>query len=159
MSVLFYGILTFFIALLIHLAVWRICLPKKNRALILANIFFWTLVSGAIILKGISGYLDYIVLYCCLAAAYIVSYPAMEADSPSLAIVRDIAGAGRSGLDKNELYRTMSDEILVVARVEDLLADDLIRIDSGKYVLTSKGRLLAGIFVRFRKLLNAPKGG
>lgn len=159
MSVLFYGILTFFIALLIHLMVWRICLPKKNRALILANIFFWTLVLGAIVLKGIPGYLDYIVLYCCLAAAYIVSYPAMEADSPSLEIVRDIAGAGGSGLDKSELYRIMSDEILVVARIEDLLADDLIRIDSGKYVLTSKGRFLAGIFVRFRKLLNAAKGG
>lgn len=159
MSVLFYGILTFFTALLIHLMVWRICLPKKNRALILANIFFWTLVLGAMILRGIPGYLDYVVLYFCLAAAYIVSYPAMEADSPSLVIVRDIARTGRSGLDKSELYRTMSDEILVVARIEDLLADDLIRMDSGKYLLTAKGRFLAGIFVRFRRLLNAPKGG
>lgn len=159
MSLLFYGILTFFVALLIHLMVWRICLPKKNRALILANVFFWTLVLGLVAVRGIPGYLDYIVLYCCLAAAYIVSYPAMEADSPSLMIVRDIAGAGKSGLNKSELYKTMTDEILVVARIKDLLADDLIRVDSGKYVLTSKGRFLAGIFVRFRKLLNAPKGG
>ncbi|OGX29900.1 MAG: hypothetical protein A3F87_03490 [Omnitrophica WOR_2 bacterium RIFCSPLOWO2_12_FULL_51_24] len=159
MSVLFYGILTFFSALLIHLMVWRICLPKKNRALILANIFFWTLVLGAVVLRAIPDYLDYIVLYCCLAAAYIVSYPAMEADSPSLVIVRDIARAGRSGLDKSELYKTMSDEILVVARIDDLLADDLIRMDSGKYLLTAKGRFLSGVFVRFRRLLNAPKGG
>ena len=159
MSVLFYGILTFCLAMLIHLAAWRLCLPKKNRAFVLANVFFWTLVLGAMILRGIPGYLDYIVLYCCLAAAYIVSYPAIEADSPSLVIVRGIAGAGRSGLDKSEIYKAMSDEILVVARIEDLLADDLIRMDSGKYLLTAKGRFLAGIFVRFRRLLNVPKGG
>ena len=70
-----------------------------------------------------------------------------------------IAGAGRSGLDKSELYRTMTDEILVVARIEDLLADDLIRMDSGKYLLTAKGRFLAGAFIWFRRLLNVPKGG
>jgi len=159
MSVLFYGILTFCLAMLVHLAIWRLCLPQKNRALVLVNVFFWTLVLGAVVLKGISGYVDYIVLYCCLAAAYIVSYPAIEADSPSLVIVRGIAGAGKSGLDKNELYKAMTDEILVVAGIEDLIANDLIRMDSGKYLLTQKGRFLAGIFVRFRQLLNVPKGG
>ena len=159
MNALFYGILTFFVAMLVHLAIWRIRLPGKNRAFVLVNVFFWTLVLGVMILKDISSYPYYIVLYCCLAAAYIVSYPAMEADSPSLGIVRNIAKAGRSGLEKSELYRAMTDEILVVARVEDLLNDGLIRMDSGKYILTSKGRFLAGVFIWFRRLLNAPKGG
>lgn len=159
MNVLFYGTLTFFIGLLIHLTIWRICLPKRNRAFILVNVFFWTLVLGIIMLKGVPGYLDYIVLYCSLAAAYIVSYPAIEADSPSLAIVRNVAKAGGSGLDKSELRRAITDEILVVARIEDLLNDGLIRMDSGKYILTSKGRFLAGVFIWFRRLLNAPKGG
>ncbi|MDD5072242.1 MAG: hypothetical protein PHX64_00310 [Candidatus Omnitrophica bacterium] len=159
MNALFYGLLTFFAALLVHLAVWRTRLPGKNRAFILANIFFWTLVLGAVSLKGVSSHIDYIVLYCCLAAAYVVSYPAMEADSPSLVIVRKIAGAGKSGLEKSELYRTMTDETLVAAGVEDLLNNNLIRIDSGKYILTSKGRFLAEVFVWFRRLLNAPKGG
>ncbi len=159
MNALFYGILTFFAAMLVHLAIWRIRLPGKNRALVLVNVFFWTLVLGVITLRGVSSYPDYIVLYCCLAAAYIVSYPAMEADSPSLAIVRNIAKSGKSGLDKNELRKVMTDDTLVVARIGDLLSDDLVRIDSGKYILTSKGRLLAGVFMRFRGLLNAPKGG
>lgn len=159
MSVLFYGILTFCLAMLVHLAVWRLCLPKKNRAFALVNVFLWTLVLGVIILRDIPGCLDYAVLYCSLAAAYIVSYPAVEIDSPSLVIVRDIAGAGKSGLDKSELYRTMSDEMLVADRVKDLLDADLVRMDSGKYLLTPKGRFLAGIFIRFRRLLNLPKGG
>lgn len=159
MSVLLYGILTFCLALLVHLAVWRFCLPKKDRAFVLVNVFLWTLVLGTIILRDIPGYLDYVVLYCSLAAAYIVSYPAIEIESPSLIIARDIAGAGRSGLDKSELYRTMSDKILVSDRVEDLLNADLVRMDSGKYLMTPKGHFLAGIFIRFRRLLNLPKGG
>ncbi len=159
MNAISHALLTFFIAMLVHLAIWRIRLPKKNRVFVLVNVFFWTLVLGVILLEGISSYTDYIVLYCCLAAAYIVSYPAMEADSPSLEIVRNIAKAGASGLEKRELYSTMTDEKLVVARVEDLLNDGLARLDSGKYMLTPKGRFLAGVFVWFRGLLNAPKGG
>ena len=159
MNALLGGILTFFIALMVHLAIWRVRLPGKNRAFVLVNVFFWTLVLAVIILRNISNYPDYIVLYCCLAAAYIVSYPALEADSPSLTIVRNIAKSGKSGLDKNELYKAMTDETLVVARISDLLNDGLVRMDSGKYILTSKGRFLADIFVRFRGILNAPKGG
>ncbi len=159
MSALFYGVITFFAAFSVHLILWRIWLPRRNRAAVLANIFFWTLVIGIIVLKDFRGCLDYIVLYCSLAAAYIVSYPAMEADSPSLAIVYDIAKAGKSGLDKNGIYKIMTDDTLVVARVTDLLNDSLIRLDSGRYVLTLKGRILAAVFAWFRRLLNAPKGG
>lgn len=159
MSALFYGIITFFAALLVHSIIWRIWLPRRNRAAILANIFFWALVIGIVVLKDFQGRLDYIVLYCSLAAAYIVSYPAMEAGSPSLTIVSNIAKAGKSGLDKNEIYNAMTDETLVIARITDLLNDGLIRASSDKYILTLKGRLLADVFAWFRKLLNAPKGG
>lgn len=159
MNILFYGTLTFFAALAVHLIVWRVRFPRRNRIFILVNIFFWTLVAGIIMLRNFSGYADYIVLYGSLAAAYIVSYPAMEADSPSLAIVSNIAKAGRSGLDKSELYKVMTDETQVVARIDDLLDDGLVRADSDRYTLTSKGLFLANVFGRFRNLLKAPRGG
>lgn len=159
MKVLFYASLTFLTALLLHLVIWKICLPKRNRPVVLVNIFFWVLVLGTIILKNYSGCLDYIVLYCSLAAAYIVSYPAIEADSPSLAITYNIAKVSKAGLANLELYEIMTDETLVVARVNDLLNDGLIHIKSERYFLAPQGLFLAGLFVWFRKLLNLPKGG
>lgn len=159
MKVIFYASITFFTALFLHLIIWKICLPKKNRPVILVNIFFGVLVLGIVILRNFSQCLDYIVLYCSLAFAYIVSYPAMEADSPSLAITYNIAKASKDGLAKAELYKIMTDEILVVTRINDLLSDGLICLESKRYFLTSKGLFLARVFVGFRELLNLPKGG
>ena len=159
MKVLFYASLTFLIALFLHLVIWKICLPKKNRPVVLVNIFFWVLVLGIVILKNFFQYLDYIVLYCSLAAAYIVTYPAIEAGSPSLAITYNIAKAAKVGLAKFELYEIMTDETLVAARVNDLLNDGLIYIKSESYFLTFKGFFLAGLFIGFRKLLHLPQGG
>lgn len=159
MKVLFYASLTFLIALFVHLLIWKLAMPKKNRPVVLVNIFFWVLVLAVLTMKDFSQCLDYIVLYCSLAVAYVLSYPAMEADSPSLAIINIIAKASKAGLAKAELYKIMTDETLVVARINDLLGDGLIFIESKQYFLTSKGLFLARVFGGFRKLLNLPKGG
>ena len=159
MKVLYYASLTFFSALFVHLVIWKICLPKKNRPVVLVSIFFWVLVLGITMLMNFSQRIDYIVLYCSLAVAYILSYPAMEASSPSLAITYNIAKASKAGLAKAELYKILTDETLVVARINDLVSDGLIYVESQRYFLTSKGLFLARLFVGFRKLLNLPKGG
>ena len=159
MKTLLYAFLTFFIALSVHFVIWKVCLPKKNRPVVLVNIFFGVLLIGVAILGNYLQYMDYIILYCSLAFAYILSYPAMEADSPSLAITYNIAKAAKAGLAKLELYKIMTDQTLVVARINDLLSDGLICIKSERYFLTSKGLFLARLFVGFRKLLNLPKGG
>ena len=159
MKVLFYASLTFLIALFAHLVIWKFWMPKKNRPVVLVIIFFWVLVLSIVMLKNFSQCIDYIVLYCSLTFAYILSYPAMEADSPSLAILNNIAKASKDGLAKVELYKVMTDEVVVVARINDLLNDGLVYVESNKYFLTSQGLFLASVFVGFRKLLNLPKGG
>ena len=93
------------------------------------------------------------------AFSYIITYSALEADSPSLVIIKTIANAGREGLSKDKLRAILNDDILVRPRLADLLTDGMATIDDGKYRLTSKGYLSARIFITYRKLLNLPVGG
>lgn len=88
-----------------------------------------------------------------------ITYSAIEADSPSLVMIRAVAKAGSGGLNKKEFEKTMNDDLLVIPRVRDLLNDKMAYIDGEKYRLTPKGFLFARLFVLSRKILNAPKGG
>ena len=94
-----------------------------------------------------------------LALAYIISYSGVEADSPSLVMTLTIANAGPEGLDKKEFDKIMTNDILVKPRIRDLLLDKMAYKEGDKYKITPKGILFARIFIIYRKLLNAQKGG
>ena len=104
-------------------------------------------------------YLHICLFFVSLLFAYMITYTALEADSPSLVIVTTIGSAGRGGLDKKRFEQLMSDDKLVVPRIEDLFLDKMAYMDGEKYRLTPKGVLMARIFVYYRKLIDAPKGG
>lgn len=165
MSILFYGFSLFFIGFLIHLFVWRIHLPK-NHTLSLLYIFFAVFVTGIFIFKrnpnitfmGISvpqtgcEFLQLIFLCISLISFYIVNYPAIEVDSPSLVMIISIARAGK-GLDKNLFEEGMDNKILVIPRINDLLIGKFIYLEGGKYRLSKGGFFVARIFILFRNLL------
>lgn len=173
MSVLFYGVMTFSLAFLIHFIVWKVHLPKKNQTVALLKIFFGVFIASIFIFKKapnviffritalqtFSDYLQLFLLYGSLTLAYIASYSAVEVDSPSLTMILNIVKAAPEGFDKERLYGMMTDDILVEPRIRDLANDRMTYKDKGKYKLTSKGIFLVNIFIFFRKLLNAPKGG
>jgi len=164
MKLLYYGLALSFFAFLSHLIVWKVRVPERQvRALL--KIFIYSLLAGLFMLRLTDSTLiaaDY--LYISLfvlsaAAAYIITYPALEADSPSLAIVSRIAAAGPRGLSDDEIYHEMGNDILVTPRIRDLLDEKLVRIRDGKYRLTRSGSLFVGIFIFYRGLLNLNKGG
>ena len=97
--------------------------------------------------------------YLSLLLAYMITYTALEADSPSLVMVMAISSAAPDGLDKTRFDQMMSDDTLIVPRIKDLVLDKMAYVDGEKYHLTPKGILMAQIFVFYRKLLAAPKGG
>ena len=88
-----------------------------------------------------------------------ITYSAIEADSPSLVMVLSIAKTGKKGLEKKDFLSQMTDDIFVVPRIKDLSKDKMVYFDKGKYILTKKGRFFVMIFLFYRNLLNAPKGG
>lgn len=88
-----------------------------------------------------------------------ITYSALEADSPSLVIVTTIANAGPNGLDKKYFDELMNDDILVKPRIRDLLLNKMAEMEGDKYVLTPKGVLFARIFIVYRKIMNVSRKG
>ncbi|MEW6618875.1 MAG: hypothetical protein AB1422_05950 [bacterium] len=98
-------------------------------------------------------------MYISLAFAYIVTYPAIEADSPSLVMIMSIAETEPKGLDKGLFEQKMNDEILVIPRIKDLINSGLAYKDKTRYRLTPKGILISKIFIKYRRLLRRDKKG
>jgi hypothetical protein len=92
--------------------------------------------------------------------AYMITYSALEADSPSLVMIMSIANAGPKGLPQEKFKQLMTDEMLIVPRIRDLLRDKMVYVEGKKYKLTTKGLVSAWIFIVYRHILNiSQKGG
>ena len=173
MAVLVYGSLLFGLAFVLHVVCWRIRLPKRQIKVLLL-IFFGFLCVGSFILQryalkisifglhppsDVSEYFQFAIYFISLTLAYMITYSAIEADSPSLLIVMKISDAGKSGLSKEVLGRDMDDKVLIEPRIKDLLIDKMAEMREEKYLLTKKGLLMARLFKFYRDLMRANKGG
>ena len=173
MLVLLYSLLLFSIAFIFHIVLWKVRLPKRQTKVLL-QIFFGTLIIGILFLSSISSftsavddftpqktseYIHVCLLFVSLTLSYMITYSALEADSPTLVIVMTIEKEGQEGLDKKEFDRILNDDLLIKPRIKDIITDKMAYLDGEKYKLTPKGVLFARIFILYRRLLNAPKGG
>lgn len=163
MKTLFLGTTIFCAAFFLHLLIWKISMPKRQRKMLL-EIFLGTLIVSFVILRGIVQltileYVHIALFFIALTTAYIITYSAIEVDSPSLVMVMHIAQAGPAGLDKEKFGQLMNDDVLIKPRLEDLLTDKMIYLDSGRYKLTKTGFLFVRPFILYRKLLRLEKGG
>jgi len=173
MKTFLWSLVAFCTPFFVHLVIWRISLPRRQtRAL--QYLFFgalfimlpaiWEVLCVVPSLRylvpvRVAEYLHIFVFSTSLILAYIITYSAIEADSPSLLIVREVADAGRDGLKEEKLKAELNNDFLIEPRLRDLIVDKMVYVHGDKYRLTSKGFLIAKIFVLSRKLLNAPKGG
>ncbi len=174
MKVLLWGLAFFILSLILNLFIWRVRLPKRQTNALL-KIFYGVFVLGIILFEvskafndntsyqflpnGIPEYLHLFLLFTSLSLAYIITYSAVEVDSPSLVMVLAVNKAGRNGLSKTEFAELLTNERLVIPRINDLVRDKLIFLNRDKYKLTSNGRLFISIFILYRKIMNAQKGG
>ncbi len=162
MHVLSSGLIFFSIAFILHFIIWKIRVPRRQTNALLA-IFFSVCILG-IFLFAKSGFFEslYIfVLFSSLTLAYVITYSAIEVDSPSLSLVMAFVKSGRSGLNREDISKFMTDEKLVICRINDLLRDKLIYKDpqTANFKLTTSGRNFVTIFVLYRRLLGAQRGG
>lgn len=170
MRVLLGGLALAGLAFVIHLIVWRIRVPKRQTKTLL-QIFFAVLILGLLVLQNtpsalgfspldsFAEYLHISLFFISITLAYMITYSALEADSPSLVMIMTIARAGSDGLSKEAFEHSMNDDLLVKPRIRDLILDQMAYLEGDKYRVTVKGALFARIFIFYRKLLNAPKGG
>lgn len=173
MKVLIWGLALVVFAFVLHFVVWRVHLPRRQTKVLLC-IFFGTLIgssvcsvlitgfvpgAGAWVPGSVSDWLRIALLHVAITLAYMITYSAIEADSPSLVMVMAIAHAGPDGMDVKEFEATLNDDLLIKPRIMDLITDKMAYKDNDRYRLTKKGALFANIFIYYRMLLKAPKGG
>jgi len=172
MSILICGLGLFAVAFLLHILIWRLKRPA-NSVKTLITLFSSVLVSGIIgllflgrvypqslILPQDSFASIYIaVFFYVLFLVYLLSFPAIEADSPSLVIMMNIHRAGKAGLAASEIKAALKDDLMIGPRLKDLLGAGLIDADGSHYKINKKGVLFLLPFVAYRNFLGLGKGG
>jgi hypothetical protein len=100
---------TLLVAWLLHLALWRVRLPKAQlKALLMIFLLVWVAAvfalwaSGAA-LFGVVGFLYFCLIYWSAALCYVITYSAMEGDSPTLSLTRHLHGKGAEGISHEEI--------------------------------------------------------
>ncbi|TAN60540.1 hypothetical protein EPN18_08325 [bacterium] len=103
-------------------------------------------------------FLSVYLLHYSISLAYILSYPAIEAVSPTLAISLLVGKAGADGLEYDDILLTFGDDFLLKPRIQDLLDAGLAE-KTGNYIsITNRGKRLAWCFIQIRRLLGLPAG-
>jgi len=168
-----FGLLLFLFAFALHWAWWRWRRPQATAtSLIVLLVITVVATSGALmtIANTIPGAAPFfpaeigewcqtIVLALAISASYVMTYPAVEVDSPTLVMIRLIANGGAEGIETSSLYQSLSDDFLVMARVKDLCNEGMVFQEGNRFVLTGRGKRLALVFFAWRKLLGLGWGG
>lgn len=97
------------------------------------------------------------VLYFVFAGVYVQTYPAVQATAPSLEIVH-IVGRSKTGLTLAEVLEASESARRINERVEDLFQEGFINSEGDTISLTTKGKLLALTFVKYREILGLEEG-
>lgn len=164
--------ITVMTAFMLHLVLWKIRVPKRQTRAILL-IFFGLLTLVVSLLKVFAGqssllsdyplqpagYLHIVLFVTACSLAYMITYSAIEVDSPSLVMALAITRAGDAGLPEADFCDMMNNALLVEPRIRDMLRDGLVTKDGDIYRLTSKGKRMARLFALHRRLLGAGMGG
>ena len=168
MKTLLWGNLLFAAGLALHFIWWKISLPKRQAKTLGLLLLFVSLFGFAALaalpilpLRPENGpeFLNLALYLAAFSLAYLITYSAVEVDSPSLVLISRIAAAGEQGLSQEELLAALGDNLLVRPRIADLLADKMALLEGGRYKLAPKGVVLAVFFRLSRRILKAGKGG
>ena len=155
-------------AFCLHLALWRISAPRRQiRALL--RLFFGMLAAALVLgwLTRLPAFrwspaeaVHLALFYAGLTLSYIITYTAVQVDSPSLVIVSRIAAGGEAGLGRDELFAQLTDDLLVRPRLEDLVRDEVVTLDGGVYRVCRRGSGFLALIVGWRRLMGLPiRGG
>lgn len=172
--ILILGVSIFVVCLGLHVLIWWRRHPKSH-IIALALIFIvvptvvgiiglglnWLelLPKGAgIIPISISDWPLVFLLHYALAGAYIMSYPAVQAVSPSLTMLLIVGSAAPRGLTYDELRSHFNSKELLQARLHDLKEGSLAVEVDGWFRLTWRGLLLIRFTGFLRSLLGLPQG-
>ncbi len=163
-KILLIPLLLSFVSFAVHVLVWRAFRPDRQMLLLL--LIYTVVPAVALPLIGRMMFIQYdissiLVLYVLISFSYILTYPAMQANSPSLLMIIAILEAGKK-CSQAEVCRYLDSRkaAQIENRAQDLISDRLMRSDGeGRLSLTAAGRLVARTFAFYRfNLLGLEEG-
>jgi hypothetical protein len=155
-------------AFVVHLAWWRISLPRRQTAALLglffAVLFAWLAVSHFMPGRRFTATdrweaIHVAVFHTACTLAYVVAYSALEHRSPSMTLLVAVADAGDTGCSPEELRGLLTGASPVEVRLDAMVHDRMIARDGDGYRLAAKGRAWATVLSAWRRLLGMPPGG
>jgi hypothetical protein len=174
MSGLLAAVLAFVLLLVAQFIVWRVVRPSGHY-LPLLGLYLVALLATVGVFRALGGValaaawlvpgtirdvMNFLTLYTAGTMAYIVTYSAVQADSPSMMILLQIEQGGASGLRREAMMTSLGDSVVVLPRLQDLVTGGLATIDAHqRYVITPRGTMLARLYIAYRTLLRMEKGG
>jgi hypothetical protein len=162
MTVFLTTLMLFLIALALHLVVWKARLPKYHtRALLFlfALVLLLWLATVAIPLMSWPKLLHTCLFYTSLSLSYVVTYSALEADSPTLSLIRHLHKAGADGISAEEVRLFLEARPFIKARLNALMHDGLVAEKECRYFVASKGSPFFRVILRFRRLYGTIEEG
>lgn len=162
-SILLAGVGLFLLSLFVHVVIWRFWHPRRH-ALALFIIFIMPLFLLAFALSIVwttFQWLDFAsvaLLHLALSFAYIQTYPAVQALSPSLRILILVRASMPAGMKEAEIFECFDSKQILDDRIHDLTISHLASETNGVLEITAKGRLFILPFLALRKILGLAPG-
>lgn len=160
MNVLFVTLAVWVVAFVVHLVWWRVWLPKHQLITLLAlfGVFFLAATLAAVLFPSwlelgadggwvLLGWAYFGLLYWALAFCYVITYSAMEGDSPTLSLARELALRADGGMSREEIAEFFALRPFIGARIGALVKDGVLVPEEGGY------RLAPGNYHFFRLIL------
>jgi hypothetical protein len=154
----------------VHLVWWRVSLPRRQRAVLLllflgGGVLLSPLVAMVLKAAGLPPlswvqWLNAALAVLSVALAYVVTYSALEADSPTLSLIRRVARSGPAGVTMGQLEDFMNERPFVAARLSALLEEGmLVERDEHYFLAEHSYTLFRLVLFHRRKVLAIPDHG
>ena len=164
MTAVLAGGLGFIGALVIHIIVWKIRVPK-NTLPVFAVIFggVYVAVLSLYPVDSLWAHLDEVgywsFLYALLGLCYVLTYNGIVYDSPALTLVLLLAEAGDEGLSTETLRAEFSARPFIESRLDQLYRDGLVLEEDGVLHLAGSFQRMLILYDWIRLLFRLKKGG
>lgn len=152
----------FLAALGVHLLLWKIRLPKFHTRTLLF-IFGLVLITRMALLDGWPMSLPELghvcLFYISLSFCYVITYTAIEGDSPTLSLIRYVHNSGGRGVSSEDVHGFLAQRPFIRARIAALKHDGLLREENGSYFIAGRGSLFFRLILVFRRLYGSIERG
>lgn len=167
MFALAFAVSVFFVAWVLHICIWRLRLPSAQlKTLLLIFLLVWVAASAFLLVgakemglardKVFVEFFYFALIYWSAALCYVITYSAMEGDSPTLSLTRHLHARGDEGVSHEEIEEFFRQRPFVGARVKALITDNIFVEEAAGYRLSPGKYLFFRVILGYRRIVFGP---